>query len=816
MLNQLNKLYPFPSAIIDLEGNVLTATAWQDICVNFYRIHPLTENECKQSNQYRVDDINRENDVSIYTCPHGMVACVTPIIIEGRHFGNVFIGQVFLEKPKVSYFCDQASMYGFDETSFLKALAKVPVWTREQLNIYLTAIGSMVEIVVNMGSKKLKEFETQKTIQENEERFKNIFESAPDAIFLADIKTGIILDANYAASKLLDKPVSAIIGMHHLQLHPGRIEQHTKETFQSHAEDGREIGEIPSVENFIVRSDGAEIPVEILANTIKIDGKHIMQGVFRDITRRKKLENNLRIQRDISIILGQTNDLNLALKRLLEVVCQLDGIDSGGIFLVAPSTGTIDQASHCGLTEQFVSYYSHLDEDPISSAIISAGIPIFRSYQDILSRNIPPFIHEKLHSFSMIPILHNGNAIACFSVASHECDETPQDTKITLESIASNLGATILRIQTENRLKESEFKYAQSFRTSPDSVNINSMDGTYVDINYGFTSMMGYSKDEIIGSSSLEKNIWVNPEDRQKLIAGLQQDGRVENLESVFRAKDGTLKTALMSASLITINKVPHILSITRDISDRKKFEIELIAAKDKAEESDRLKSAFLSNLSHELRTPMNGILGFSDLLYDDSLSKEERNEYISMINNSGLSLLEVITNIMDISKIDSRQIEKRIRPFNLNQYLDKLMTDFMNEKVIAEKPHLKVELIKALPDEQSNIASDQGKIRHIFSLLLNNAAKFTNKGHIQFGYIMYKQKIRFFVKDTGKGIHPDKHDTIFERFRQEDDTLSRKYGGAGLGLAIVKGLVELLDGMIWVESEIAKGSTFCFEIPID
>jgi PAS domain S-box-containing protein len=603
--------------------------------------------------------------------------------------------------------------------------------------------------------------------------------------------------------------------MHHSHLHPDRIEQHTKETFQSHAEGGREIGQIPTVENFVVRSDGSEIQVEILASTITIDGKRIMQGVFRDITRRKKLENNLRIQRNISVILGQTNDLNLALKHLLEMVCQLDGIDSGGIFLVSPSTGNIDDIAHCGLSEQFVGQYSHLEANTIGASIIIGGETIYRSYQDILSRNIPPFIHENLHSFSIMPIMHNGKAIACFSVASHECDEIPKDTKITLESIASNLGATILRILTENQLKESEFKYAQSFQTSPDSVNINTMDGTYVDINDGFTTLMGYSKDEIIGCSSMDKNIWVIPEDRLKLIAGLQKEGRVENLESVFRAKDGTLRTALMSASLITINRVPHILSITRDISDRKKFETDLIAAKDKAEESDRLKSAFLSNLSHELRTPMNGILGFSDLLYDDSLSKEERHQYISVINNSGLSLLEVITNIMDISKIDSRQIEKRIRPFNLNLYLDELMKGFMNEKVIAEKPQLKVGLKKALPDEQSNIATDQGKIKHIFSLLLNNAAKFTNEGHIQFGYIMHKQKIRFFVKDTGKGIHPDKHDTIFERFRQEDDTLSRKYGGVGLGLAIAKGLVELLDGTIWVESEPGKGSAFWFEIPI-
>jgi len=816
MLNQLNKLYPFSSAIMDMEGNILTATAWNDICVNFYRKHPFTEKECRLSNQYRIDNISGDHSAAIYHCPHGMVECATPIIIEGRHLGNLFISQIFLEKPKVNYFRDQASMYGFDESSFLKALDEIPVWTPEQLDIYKTAVSSMVDIIVSMGSRRLKEIEAQRNIQEKEERFKTLFDRAPDAIFLTDSETGIIVDANHTASKLLGKPVEEIIGMHQSRLHPERKTPYSGSTYQKHVKSLEEQGESHAFEDIVFGANGNKIPVEILASTILIDGKQIMQGVFRNLTNQKKTENNLRIQHDISIMLSQTVDLNLAMSRLLEMVCQLDGIDSGGIYLVDPLTGNIDQVANCGLSEGFVSEYSNLEAGSLGSAIIINGEAVSRSYQDILDHNIPPFIQEKLHSFSIIPIMQNGKAIACFNVASHEFDEIPQDTKITLDSIASNLRVTILRIRTENKLKESEFKYAQSFRMSPDSVNINSMDGTYIDINDGFTSLMGYSKEEIIGVSSLDKDIWVIPDDRKKLVAGLHKDGIVENLESVFRAKDGTLRTALMSASLITINKIPHILSITRDISDRKKVETELIAAKEKAEESDRLKSAFLSNLSHELRTPMNGILGFSDLLNDDSLTKEERHEYISVINDSGLGLLEVITNIMDISKIDSRQITNRIRPFNLNMYLDELMKGFMNEKVITSKSKIKVKLIKALPDEQSYIASDQGKIRHIFSHLLNNAAKFTSEGHIHFGYMVLKQKVRFFVKDTGKGIHADKQVAIFERFRQEEETLSRKYGGAGLGLAIAKGLVELLDGTIWVESEAGKGSTFWFEIPMN
>jgi len=247
----------------------------------------------------------------------------------------------------------------------------------------------------------------------------------------------------------------------------------------------------------------------------------------------------------------------------------------------------------------------------------------------------------------------------------------------------------------------------------------------------------------------------------------------------------------------------------------QKKTEQELKMALEKAEESDRLKTAFLANMSHELRTPLNGMMGFAELLDDDSLSLDERHEFISVINDSGQSLLDVITNIVDISKIDSRQISSKKTAFNLNRLLEELMNWFSNEKIVINKPHLTIEIAKGLADGQSMIVSDSIKIKHVFSLLLKNAAKFTNEGFIRFGYTVNEQHIRFFVQDTGKGIRPENRNSVFERFRQEEESLSRKYGGLGLGLTIAKGLVELMDGEIGVESELGKGSTFWFKIPV-
>jgi PAS domain S-box-containing protein len=246
----------------------------------------------------------------------------------------------------------------------------------------------------------------------------------------------------------------------------------------------------------------------------------------------------------------------------------------------------------------------------------------------------------------------------------------------------------------------------------------------------------------------------------------------------------------------------------------QKKAEQEIKSALEKAEEGDRLKTSFLANMSHELRTPMNGIMGFAELLNDDNLSNEDRHEFINVINDSSQSLLDVITNIVDISKIDSRQIHIKTAPFNLNSLLDELLIWFKGEKVVKDKPELNIELIKEPTDHQCIVVSDQAKIRHIFKLLLNNSGKFTKSGFIRFGYSVHGKNTRFFVQDTGKGISPEKQCFIFEKFRQEDETLSRKYGGVGLGLTIAKGLVELIGGKIWVDSEPEKGTTVFFEIP--
>jgi signal transduction histidine kinase/ActR/RegA family two-component response regulator len=264
------------------------------------------------------------------------------------------------------------------------------------------------------------------------------------------------------------------------------------------------------------------------------------------------------------------------------------------------------------------------------------------------------------------------------------------------------------------------------------------------------------------------------------------------------------------AAELILANK-----ELAYQNEEKEKRAMELIKAKEHAEESDRLKSAFLANMSHEIRTPMNGILGFADLLKEPNLTGEMQQEYIKIIEKSGRRMLNIINDIVDISKIESGLMEVDIRESNINEQIEYIYTFFSPE---VENKGMRFSFKNALPLKESIIYTDREKIFAILTNLVKNAIKFTRNGSIEFGYVLKKENdpkmLEFFVKDTGMGIPIERQKAIFERFIQADISDKMALQGAGLGLSITKAYVEELGGEIWVESEVGKGSVFYFTIP--
>ncbi len=284
---------------------------------------------------------------------------------------------------------------------------------------------------------------------------------------------------------------------------------------------------------------------------------------------------------------------------------------------------------------------------------------------------------------------------------------------------------------------------------------------------------------------------------------------------NIMRASDGAIRSIYSKAELVVAPDGEHatIIGVIQDITDRKKNEEELIRAKVKAEESDKLKTAFLHNISHEIRTPMNAIVGFSTLLGDPEVDERSRKSYIDVIMQSSNHLLSIITDIVDISNIEANLIKTVKNEINVNKTLKYLFNQFITK---TNEKQIKLVCEAGLSDPEALILTDRTKLTQILSNLINNALKFTDKGIIKIEYRLKENFLEFCVSDTGIGISPVHHERIFDRFYQVQSNVSRLYEGTGLGLAISKAYVELLGGKIWLSSEPGNGTKFFFTIPYE
>ena len=518
---KLNEIYAFPSAIIDNEGKVLTAVAWQDICTKFHRTNPISELECVKSDKYILEHLHEANPAVSYRCPHGLIDNAIPIIIDGIHLGNFFTGQFFTEKPNISFFKKQAEKYGFDLKEYLKAVKKVPVWSEKQRKSYLDFIKSFIEIIEGSAQNRLKDIQ-----------FRKLSAQVPDLIF-----------------------------------------------------------------QFTRRADG----------------------------------------------------------------------------------------SYC------------------------------------------------------VPIASKGiyNIFGC----------QPEDVRDNFEAIAKALHPD----DAERVVKDIEYSAEHL---------------SYFTCEFR-TQIPGRPVQWIFSRSSPE------------------------------RLPDGSITWYGFNAN----------------ITERKKVEEELIKAKERAEESDRLKSAFLTNMSHEIRTPMNGILGFAELLKEPDLSPENLLKYINIIEKSGTRMLNIINEIVDISKIESGQMEINLKKLNIRELFDNLFVFF---KPNADQKGISFSWDFKWNEADPVVCTDSDKLYTIVTNLIKNAIKYTDKGSVVFGIKLETDTFLFYVTDTGVGIPEVRHKAIFERFVQADISDIQARQGAGLGLAIAKSYTEMLSGKIWLESKPGSGSTFYVRLPIN
>jgi PAS domain S-box-containing protein len=390
-----------------------------------------------------------------------------------------------------------------------------------------------------------------------------------------------------------------------------------------------------------------------------------------------------------------------------------------------------------------------------------------------------------------------------------------KQTHCVLNDITQRKQAEKELISAKEKAEESEKKYKSLFTNMMNAFGLHEMifnekgepiDYVFLEVNPIWEKVVGIKAKNVINKSVREimpsiEQTWIERYGRI-VLTGIPEEfvdynAATQKYYNVFAYKHVGNKFAV----------------VFNDITDKKRFESELIKAKEKAEESDTLKTAFLHNISHEIRTPLNAIVGFSGFLRDPKISPEKHGKFADIIIQSSDQLLSIIDDIMKISTLEAGQEKVNLTEFELNSRLKFLYNQFL---IKAGKQNIELKIKLSEPDAQFYITSDETKLTQVLNNLIGNAIKFTKHGHVYFGYLLKDNELEFFVEDTGIGIPAQMHEEIFKRFRQVETTVTRIYDGSGLGLSISKAYIELLGGRIWLNSKLGEGSTFYFTLPLN
>jgi len=532
-----------------------------------------------------------------------------------------------------------------------------------------------------------------------------------------------------------------------------------------------------TIESVLKKKNGEEFPVEITANYIQFEGNQFIVAFARNISARKAYEE-------------QINKSETEYQKIFENVADVfyEASLEGTLINVTPSVERLTRYNREDLIGQpmEVFYFDPTTREPLLKALYEKGeiLEWELDVKDMDGSPVPCSLNTKI-------IFGN--------------DGKPQHIVGSLSDIRH-------RKQAEKQVRQ----LSTALQQIPVSVIITDPETRILYVNDIFAVFSGMKPEEIIGTTPYEITRGQVPLKDYNDLWDTVKNGEIWKGELEYVKRDGTKVWLSISVSPVIDDKgkASNFVAILEEITDRKIAEQSLRKAKEQAEKSDHLKSAFLANMSHEIRTPMNAILGFSSLLKEGDMDQEQSEYYIDIINSKGRDLLRIISDIIDISRIEAGDLYIKIEPVEIFPFIHDVFDEFKEDAQVKSRINLQFRLNLPDPARKVIVNTDPSRLKQVFVNLIQNALKFTPDGFIEVGFELRENNdIQFYVRDSGIGIPESKKKIIFERFRQIDDSHTREYGGTGLGLAICKNLLDLMGSRLSLTSVEGQGSEFLFSM---
>lgn len=647
----------------------------------------------------------------------------------------------------------------------------------------------------------------------NGDLFKLIFKEAGIGIAIIN-KDWEIVNFNTSFSNLFGYTSDELKSMTYLDVIPADKKENAIKLLEGFF--SSKINKYQTEQSYI-KKDKSLIWLKLTATVIpdQYGNPEYIVGMGEDITKLKRQD----IIKDVVYNISNAVNYSESLYHLIESIKEnLKSIIDAKHFYIALYDELSDKYSIPYIIDQVETFKSFPAEKNLVAYVQKNRKSVLLNYKEILDLQSAGeiFIEGKLSKQWLgVPLISNEKVIGVLGVQSFESESAFDFNDLMILEILSNqISASIQKMRSEDALEIEKAYFKELFENSPEAIAIVDNSGTIFNINTEFSILFGYSKKEAINRNI--EDLISTPDfktEAQQLTNEIAR-GNVIKTDTKRKKKDGSMvDVSLWGAPIIMDEGQIAVYAIFRDISERVEAELKLEEAKEKAEESDRLKTSFLTNMSHEIRTPMNAIIGFSELIAEPNMDDISRKEFVEQIYASSNMLLKLIDDIIDVSQLDSGNIKLSLKKVNISKVLNDIYSKFEKEMIKEGKTDIELLLHNPFGNLVVYTESDELRLIQIFTHLLNNAIKYTNQGFIEFGFDTNQlDEPVFYVRDTGIGIPIEKTESIFNHFTKIEDR-TKLYRGTGIGLTITKKLVNLLGGEVWVESNVGIGSVFYFTL---